>query len=258
VVEVMSLAVVENLVQADNAKSSLSAVREVAGVSQFLKQWLTPSPKFDLVTEQSPSRSEVEQYIGQKFEASYGACLTEFLPLFLTMRCTDHLSASAGISLGSATEKFFLEQYLDAPIEKELAPLCGESVRREQLVEIGNLVATTLGASRLMFILLASILNQAGYDWMVFTATKPLLRSLQKMGFETQLIAVAKPTRLDKNSNADWGSYYDNQPQVVAGRLSNAQAAVEARNLFNLVQNFYVSEIDSKVLEIRQLGRSDA
>ena len=147
---------------------------------------------------------------------------------------------------------------MDAPIEKELAPLCGESVRREQLVEIGNLVATTLGASRLMFILLASILNQAGYDWMVFTATKPLLRSLKKMGFETQLIAVAKPTCLDKNSNAEWGSYYDNQPQVVAGRLSNAQAAVEARNLFNLVQNFYVSEIDSKVLEIRQLGRSDA
>lgn len=253
----MSLAVAENLVQAGVAKASLSAVREDSGMSQFLKQWLTPTPKFDLITEKSPLRMDVEHYIGQKFESSYGASLAQFLPLFLTLRCSDNLSASAGISLGSASEKFFLEQYLDAPVEKELEQLCGEEVRREKLAEVGNLVATTLGASRLMFIILASILNQAGYEWMVFTATKPLLRSLHKMGFETQLIATAKPARLDTNPNADWGSYYDNQPQVVAGRLSNAQEAVEARNLFNLVQNFYKSEIESKALEVRHLGHAN-
>lgn len=253
----MSLAVADSLVQASAVQSSRYTVHEGTGKSQFLKQWLIPSPIFKLIAEESTLRAEVEQYTAYKFESTYGASLTEFLPLFLTLSCSDKLSASAGISLGSESEKFFLEQYLDAPVEKELEQLCGESVRREQLAEIGNLVATTLGASKLMFIILASILNQAGYEWMVFTAAKPLLRSLQKMGFETQVIAAAKPTRLDRNSNADWGSYYDNQPQVVAGRLSNAQAAVEARNLFNLVQNFYKSEIDSKALEIRQLGRSD-
>lgn len=227
-------------------------------MSQLLMQWLTPSPRFELVTRMSPQRAEVEQYIGRKFEASYGASLAEFLPLFLTLRCTDRLSASAGVSLGAVREKFFLEQYLDNPIEAELERRCGEVVRREQLAEIGNLVATTLGASRLMFIILASILNQAGYEWMVFTAAKPLLRSLQKMGFETQLIAEAIPARLDKNSTADWGSYYDNQPQVVAGRLRNAQEAVEARNLFNLVQNFYRAEIESLASSVRQQGQSDA
>lgn len=227
-------------------------------MSQFLKQWLTPSPKFNLITETSTPRAEVEQYIGRKFESSYGASLAQFLPLFLTLRCSEKLSASAGVSLGATSEEFFLEQYLDTPVEKELEQLCGETVRREQLAEVGNLVATTLGASRLMFIILASILNQAGYEWMVFTATKPLLRSLQKMGFETQVIAEAKPARLDTNSNADWGSYYDNKPQVVAGRLSNAQQAVEARNLFNLVQNFYQSEIDSLAIEVRHQGRPNA
>ena len=253
----MSLAVADKLVQASAIQSSGNAVREGTGMSQFLKQWLTPSPKFSLIAEDSTLRAEVERYVGDKFESSYGATLAEFLPLFLTLRCSDNLSASAGISLGSASEKFFLEQYLDGPVEKELEQLCGEIVRREQLAEIGNLVATTLGASRLMFIILASILNQAGYEWMVFTATRPLLRSLQKMGFETQVITQAKPNRLDTNSNADWGSYYDNQPQVVAGRLSNAQEAVEARNIFNLVQNFYRSEIDSLALEVRQQGRSN-
>ena len=155
----MSLAATDNLVQ-----SSGITVREEAGMSQFLKQWLTPSPKFDLITAESTLRAEVEHYIGGKFQSSYGASLAHFLPLFLTLRCADNLSASAGISLGSASEKFFLEQYLDAPIERELELLCGETVRRKQLAEIGNLVATTLGASRLMFIILASILNQAEYE----------------------------------------------------------------------------------------------
>jgi thermostable hemolysin len=254
----MSLAIADKLVHSSGIQATEHVVREAAGMSQLLMQWLTPSPKFELVTQKSSQRAEVEQYIGRKFEASYGASLAEFLPLFLTLRCTDHLSASAGVSLGASTEKFFLEQYLDGPIQAELQNICGEEVQREQLAEIGNLVATTLGASRLMFIILASILNQAGYEWMVFTAAKPLVRSLQKMGFETQVIADATPARLDKSSNANWGSYYDNKPQVVAGRLSNAQEAVEARNLFNLVQNFYRSEIESLAVDVRQLGQSDA
>lgn len=249
----MSLVLANELV-----KPSISAARESAGMSQLLMQWLTPSPKFELVSRTSAQRAEVEQYIERKFETSYGASLTEFLPFFLTLRCTENLSASAGVSLGASTEKFFLEQYLDSPIELELQRLCGEAVRRAQLAEIGNLVATTLGASRLMFIILASILNQAGYEWMVFTAARPLQRSLQKMGFETQVLAEAEPARLHKDSNADWGSYYDNKPQVVAGRLRNAQEAVEARNLFNLVQNFYRDEIESLALNVRQLGQSDA
>ncbi len=254
----MSLAVADNLLQANSVQLSGNTVGEETGMSQFLKQWLTSSPSFKLITEESMRRAEIEQYIRHKFESNYGASLTQFLPLFLTLRCSDKLSASAGISIGSVSEKFFLEQYLNAPVEKELEQLCGEAVGREQLAEIGNLVATTLGASRLMFIILASILNRAGYEWMVFTATKPLLRSLQKLGFETQVIAEAKPSCLDRGSDADWGSYYDNQPRVVAGRLSNAQEAVESRSLFNLVQNFYKNEIDSLAIEFRQQGRSNA
>ena len=254
----MSLAITDKLVHSSEIQVTKHVVREATGMSQLLMQWLTPSPKFELVTQKSSQRVEVEQYIGCKFEASYGASLTDFLPLFLTLRCKNNLSASAGVSLGASTEKFFLEQYLDSPIETELQNKSREEVQRKQLAEIGNLVATTLGASRLMFIVLASILNQAGYEWMVFTAAKPLLRSLQKIGFETMAIADATPVRLDNSSNADWGRYYDNNPQVVAGRLSNAQEAVEARNLFILVQNFYRSEIESLAMNVRQLGQSDA
>jgi hypothetical protein len=253
----MSLAVTENLIQASGINSSNNAIAGGADMSPFLKKWLSPTPQFELVSERSNFRSEVEQYVGFKFESSYGAKLAEFLPVFLTLRCADQLSASAGISLGTKSGKFFLEQYMDEPIESELNLLLDEGINRERMVEIGNLVATSRGASRLMFIILASVLNLAGYEWMIFTATKPLLYSLRKLGFETHVIVDAKPARLDKNSTADWGSYYDDQPQVVAGRLSSAQKIVDGRHLSNLVQNFYRSKIDSLAFEINQIGHSN-
>jgi hypothetical protein len=254
----MSLVVAQNLAQASGDKSSKATFQEGASMSQFLNQWLTPSPKFGFVSMQSPCRAEVEQYIGRNFEASYGARLAEFLPIFLTLRCNQNLSASTGISPGAISQNFFLEQYLDAPIETELQQFCDEQIAREQLVEIGNLVATTRGASRLMFIILASVLNLSGFKWMVFTATKPLLSNLRKLGFETLVIADAKPSCLSNNANAAWGSYYDNQPQVVAGNLSNAQEIVDGRNIFSLVQSFYKSEIDSLAQEIKQIEHSNA
>ncbi len=253
----MSAVAIENPGQTRAMHPSIGISDSEAAMSPFLKQWLTPSPKFDLVSREAQDRSEIERYIASSFESSYGASLAEFLPLFLTLRCSGQLSASAGVSLGTSPQAFFLEQYLDAPVESELGRLCAEAISREQIVEIGNLVSTTLGASRLMFVILASILEQAGFEWMVFTATRPLLHSLRKLGFHTQVIAQAQSARIDKNSNADWGSYYDNQPQVVAGRLSSAQELVQGRSIFTLVQRFYSDKIESLALEINQLGRTN-
>jgi hypothetical protein len=254
----MSLVATENLVHMNNSNSSINTLSEGEGMSHFLQEWLTPSPKFNLVTAESFNRDEVEKYIERQFEATYGAKLTEFLPIFLTLSCAGKLSASTGISLGSESGRYFLEQYLEKPIECELGQICGEQINRKKLVEIGNLVATSQGANRLMLITLASVLSQAGYEWMVFTATKPLLHSLHKLGFETHVMADAKPARLDNSSSTNWGSYYENKPQVVAGRLSSAQQIVVDRRLFSLVQAFYKTKIDSLSFEIREIGDSHA
>lgn len=258
VVNAMCLAVTETSINSGSFECAANSGADGVAVPLFLQQWLTPSPQFELVTAQSENRDLVEKYIERQFKASYGAKLADFLPLFLTLSCVDQLSASAGISLGCDSQKFFLEQYLDQPIERELKKITKENINRRQLVEIGNLVATSRGASRLMLIILASVLSQAGYDWMVFTATKPLLNSLHKLRFETHVIAEAKPTRLDNNSNADWGSYYDNQPKVVAGRLSSAQQVVADRGLFNSVQGFYKNKVDFIASEITQINHSYA
>ena len=61
----MSLVVPQKLVQVNSDNASLEAMREVSSMSLFLDQWLTPTPKFELLSERSQNRREVEQYIGQ-------------------------------------------------------------------------------------------------------------------------------------------------------------------------------------------------
>ena len=238
----MHLSAVENFDQPEQFRSVKSGIR----------QWAKPVPAFDLVGEQSTSRHQVETYINRKFEASYGATLSEYLPLLLTMRCADQLSGAAGISVASAEQNLFLEQYLDLPVEQELARSLGSEIERQGIVEIGNLVATTSGASRIVFIVLASLLYEAGFEWMAFTATRPLLASLRKMDFDYQPLGKARSSRLTTDSAANWGSYYQNEPEVVAGRLSCAKDIINSRKLFRCIQALYKGRIDSLARQIRQ------
>lgn len=221
-------------------------------MKSLIKQWARPVPAFKLIGGQSSSRQQVETYINNKFEASYGATLSEYLPLFLTMRCADQLSGAAGISVASVEQSLFLEQYLDLPIEQELTRSLGSEIERQDIVEIGNLVATTSGASRIVFIVLASLLYEAGFEWMAFTATKPLLASLQKLDFNYHSLGRAQSSRLTTNSAANWGSYYQNEPEVVAGRLSCAMDIINSRKLFRCIQALYKGRIDTLANQICQ------
>ncbi|NQV69389.1 MAG: thermostable hemolysin [Pseudohongiella sp.] len=235
-----------------------SVVEKIDQSEQFMPmksritQLIRPVPAFDLVQRHSSLRPQVEAYIESKFKASYGATPSEYLPLLLTLRCVDQLSGAAGISIAALEERLFLEQYLDLPVEQVLQQTLGSEVQRQGIVEIGNLVATTNGASRIIFIVLASVLYQAGFEWMVFTATKPLLAGFKKLGFENYSLGKAELARLSSDSAESWGSYYQNKPEVVAGRLSCAMDIIQSRKLFKCVQTLYKSRIDSLSAQIRQ------
>ncbi|PCJ23947.1 MAG: hypothetical protein COA96_10695 [SAR86 cluster bacterium] len=208
-----------------------------------IKQWARPVPTFDLVNRNTESRRGVETYIGNKFKASYGATLSEYLPLFLTMRCAGQLSGVAGISPASENQPLFLEQYLELPIEQLMQQIFDEEINRGKIVEVGNLVATENGASRVIFIVLASALYRAGFEWMAFTATRPLRASLQKLGFENASLAKAELSSLTMGTVKNWGSYYQQEPEVVVGRLSCAMEIIEKRKLFRCIQGLYKNRI---------------
>jgi len=212
------------------------------GVAGF-GQSLVSLPQFAQVYANAPERREVESYIQAQFHRTYGARVANFLPLLLTLRCGASLSGVAGVALAKQHSHLFLEHYLDAPVECVLQQYLQVPVARGSIAEIGNLVATTRGASRLIFIVLASVLYRAGLEWMVFTATAPLQASLRRLGFTIIPVQSAVLDRLPDSGTNTWGSYYANAPSVVAGRLDSAMQLIDKRALFSTLQSLYHAQI---------------
>ena len=113
----------------------------------------------------------------------------------------------------------FLERYLSSPAEQVIAEQqVGPAPQRRELVEVGNLAAGSPGAARLLIVALTDLLVALGYRWVTFTGTLALLNSFQRLGLTPIALGPANPQCLG-DEQADWGTYYDNQPQVMAGDI---------------------------------------
>lgn len=167
-----------------------------------------------------PQRAACEDFIAARFQRAYGARVAHFSPHLLGIR--DALArwrAASGYTPADGS-RLFLEQYLDAPIEVELARCRGRPIARPSIVEVGNLAAASAGAARALIPLLARHLHRLGYEWVVFTATRELRNTLQRLGLSPLGLERADPARL-ADGGANWGSYYATDPIVMAGRVSH-------------------------------------
>ena len=93
-----------------------------------------------------------------------------------------------------------------------------QRLARDHVVEVGHLASEKPGSSLHVIVALARHLAQAGYEWVVFTATRELVRLFTRLGLPLLALAKADPARLGDEAAA-WGRYYDTQPVVVAGRI---------------------------------------
>jgi hypothetical protein len=89
---------------------------------------------------------------------------------------------------------------------------------RSRIVEIGNLASLGGGTSMFLFAALASYLNARGVDYGVVTGTKTLEKRLHSIGLQPERLCRADPCLLHGQSE-DWGSYYESEPFVMAGRI---------------------------------------
>jgi hypothetical protein len=94
-------------------------------------------------------------------------------------------------------------------------------VARDGVAEIGNLGSDRVGASMFLFLALAHHLDQNGCTHAVATATRQLRRSFGRVGFETQVLSRAEPSRLGEAAS-EWGAYYERDPEVLAGAIGPA------------------------------------
>ena len=169
-----------------------------------------------------PLRTQCEQFIGTRFRRAYGAQVTHFSPHLLGVRdALDRWHAAAGYTPADG-HRLFLEQYLDASIETVLAR--GRNVARASIVEVGQLAATSAGTGRTLIPLLARHLHRLGYEWVVFTATRALRNAFARLGLTPLELAPADPARLP-GGGLHWGTYYANDPIVVAGRIAHGVRA---------------------------------
>ena len=196
-----------------------------------LGRLLSPCPAFDLFLPETDQRHRVTEYIANQFKAAHGASIHDFMPLLLTMQCQGEFSAVSGVR-PAARHPLFLEQYLGQSVESAIGQVTGCAVSRHKIVEIGNLVATQKGASQLLFLLLTALLHRCDYEWVVFTGTPTVIKGLERLGFKLDRMCEANPGLLQNANLADWGSYYENRPQVVAGNVPAAMKTLQNHKLY--------------------------
>lgn len=170
-----------------------------------------------------PERQGLQEFIAASFFESYGAQVRFFLDMLVGCRTDDgEWIAALGFSLAQ-NGRTFLEQYLDVPLENAIAAQTRVPVCRDQIVEVGNLAATHVGAGRDLIVRMTRFLHDQGLSWVAFTATPGLLNSFTRLRLNPHVLAEADPQRLPDGGKS-WGSYYASQPQVMFGDIGAGYA----------------------------------
>jgi hypothetical protein len=172
-----------------------------------------------LASPGSARRVALEQFIRQRFELQHGARIQHFMPcLFGLESQAGQLLGAVGVRSGNSGP-LFLERYLDTPIQHAIGACLGQTEPgRGELVEVGNLAADSPGAARLLIVALTDLLVALGFRWVTFTGTPTLLNSFQRLGLAPIALGEADPARMGEDL-ADWGTYYDSRPRVMAGDI---------------------------------------
>lgn len=157
------------------------------------------------------------QFVADRFCAVHGARVGTLMPWQAVLRrANGQLLASVGLRL-AGQGPLFLEQYLDYPIEQQLAAQLQQPVDRAAILELGNL-ASRGGMARLLILIMVSYLNQQQFRYVTFTATFQVQRLFQQLGLAPITLAAAQPQRVEAPEN--WGRYYESSPMVLAGSIA--------------------------------------
>ncbi|GGY70611.1 thermostable hemolysin [Marinobacter zhanjiangensis] len=173
----------------------------------------------------------VTDFIRRRFLQAYGA-RPDIQPPPLMALTTAHgtLLAAVGVRR-AASERLFLEDYLDHPVEHCLPdPNC----HRQTVIEIAHLAGVEAGVSRLLFAAMALWLEQHQMNWVVCTGTGQLRNGFQRMGIDVVDLGSARPERL-ADGGEGWGCYYQHHPGVMAMNVPGGLSGLRSRRLMDRV-----------------------
>lgn len=175
--------------------------------------------RFSLIEPDSDLRAQIEEKIRRGYGRHFGACITNFMPSFA---CYEHENGTKGV-IGfrrAADERLFLENYLTRPIEATIHEAARRPVPREAIVEVGQFVVDEPGIVADLFRDLVPFLIGRGFQWVCFTGTHKIRAILRRIGFHGMPVGCGVATAAPAGGG-DWGSYYENEPVVIVGKLSD-------------------------------------
>lgn len=166
----------------------------------------------------SADRDEIERFIIDTLHHTYGADIKRFKPYLMSLRDQENkLIAVCGLH-SAATERLFLESFLDQPIEALLSEHAGFPVRRSDIVEIDNFSVAELGMSRHLVTAINDQLYFTSKQWAVLTATPALRDVFVDLGISPEILADTDINLLSSEDRQAWGSYFEQKPQILAIR----------------------------------------
>lgn len=210
--------------------------------------------KLTLLARQADGRAEAETLIAREFQRKHQAEIRYFLPQLLSLRCAGTLTAAVGLQ--AATQgPLFLEQYLPQPIEQLLSVQSGQEVKREHILEIGNLVSARAGSSLLLMVALSELIAASRFRWVTFTATDEVQSLLSKLHYQPILLAAASAEKLQHPQV--WGAYYQKHPQVMAGMALPAITSARRLPRYQLLQQLLAPQLTELQPQLARLTEAN-
>ena len=132
------------------------------------------------------------------------------------------------LGLRTSANGFFSQKYLPQPWLQAMQHSLVRDIKATEVVEVVHLAVTSPAIITPMLEALADHLSDAGFRYLVCTATRCLQRFFRKRGWSITTLAKAEPTALGADAAA-WGAYYAQEPAVVIGDIAEARTLAHAR-----------------------------
>lgn len=175
----------------------------------------------------TPLRDEVEAFIAEEYLDHFDAHLDAFMPNLISLHDeAGKLKAAVGYR-AAGTGRLFLEAYTNGPIEQVLHKQSGIDVPREEIVEVGSLACTSGRWAMEIVRALVPALIEAGFSWVAFTGADTVRNVFRRLDLKPISLCIANKTVLG-DATRKWGSYYEHNPVVMAGRIIDGVPAVGA------------------------------
>ncbi|MFC5582037.1 thermostable hemolysin [Rhodanobacter terrae] len=186
---------------------------------QPLLSELDASVHADVVDADHAERTEAQSFVHRVFAQRYRADVQSFYPTLLSFRDPGRPRAVVGLR-GARAGRLFAEQYLEEQAQDVIGERLGSAITREELVEVGSLALENPGDARWVIAACTCFLHALGYRWVLFTATRTLVNTFQRLGLQPLALVSARPLLLD-DKGEHWGSYYQAGPVVCAGNVAS-------------------------------------